>query len=247
MDTTNNKLVDIHSHILFGVDDGCETIEDSLAILEQAHRDGVKEILLTPHYLAGTSMVSSIEENKKRVKKLEQLIKQKNFGIHLYLGNEIMLCEEIVSLLKEKKCTSLNHSKYVLVELPMYNEMKNAKNIFFELLRNEYIPVLAHPERYVFLKKDLSFLKDIQEMGVLLQGNYLSIIGYYGKQAQKRLKKMLKEDMITFLGSDIHHVHSYELDKAYKKIKKIIGKDEAKLTKLFIENAKKILYNSDVN
>ena len=246
MHTMNNNLKDIHSHILYGIDDGSKTLEKSINMLEIAVHDGVSDIILTPHYIYESDYNCNNEEKKKRFAELQKVVKKKELPIRLYLGNEIMLCENIVKLLKKGECMSLNNSRYVLVELPMHNELLNAKNILFELLKNDYIPVLAHPERYTYLSSDLSFFKEIQEMGVLLQGNYKSLLGKYSKDAKKRLKKMLKNNMITFLASDMHHGESYDLEAAYKKVTKIV-KNKTITHQLFVENFDYILYNKEIS
>jgi len=242
MDITSSNLKDIHSHILYGIDDGSKTIEDSIEMLKQAIHDGVSDIVLTPHYIYESEYSCNNKEKNVRFKKLQEAIKKENLSIRLYLGNEILLCDNIVELLKKKECMTLNNSRYVLVELPMHNELLNAKNIFFDLVRNGYVPVLAHPERYPYIKKDFLFFRELIDMGVLLQGNYKSLFGHYGSDAKKRLKKLLKQDMITFLASDTHHKYGYELDEAYKKTLKII-KNTKKVRQLFIENIDFILYN----
>jgi len=246
MDITNSNLKDIHSHILYGIDDGSKTIEDSIKMLELAIHDGVSDIILTPHYICNSEYSCDNKEKIIRFNALQKAIKKENLSIHLYLGNEILLCDNIVDLLQKKECMTLNNSRYVLVELPMQNELLNAKNIFFDLIRNNYIPILAHPERYPYLKKDFSFLKELIGMGVLLQGNYKSLLGHYGNDAKRRLKKLLKRNMITFLASDTHHKKDYELSEAYKKVLKIVKK-EAKVRQLFVENINFILYNIELS
>lgn len=246
MDTTQvSKLKDLHSHILFGVDDGAETLEDSLKIIRQASEDGVTDIVLTPHYIYESAYVSNVEHNKKILKKLKEKVKTENIKVNLYLGNEIYLTDNVLELLKKQECATINETRYVLIELPMHNEMLNAENVIFDLIRNGYLPILAHPERYSYFQDNFEKIKHLEEMGVLFQGNYKSLFGKYGSNAKKVLRRMLKERMITFLSSDVHRGSSYELDKLYKKLKWIY-KDKNIITDLLINNFEKVLNNEEI-
>ena len=245
MNTTNSNLKDIHSHILSGIDDGSSSATESIKILKLAVHEGVSDIILTPHYVYKSDYACNNKEKKIRFEVLEELVKTRNLPIRLYLGNEILLCEQILELLESGECMTLNHSRYVLVELPMNNELLNAKNILFELINHEYIPILAHPERYHYIPDDSTFFDDLIDMGVLLQGNYKSLFGKYGKSAEKRLKKLLQKHMITFLASDTHHAEAYDLKTAYKKTLRVV-KDKELVHKLYVENFDYILYDRDV-
>ena len=245
MSTMNSNLKDIHSHILSGIDDGSESAAESIKILKLAIQEGVSDIILTPHYIYGSNYACNNKDKRIRFEVLQELVETRNLPIRLYLGNEILLCEHILELLENGECMTLNHSRYVLVELPMNNELLNAKKIFFELVSHEYIPILAHPERYHYISEDSTFFEDLVDMGVLLQGNYKSLLGKYSKGAERRLKKLLQKNMITFLASDTHHAEAHDLKKAYKKTLKII-KDKERVKKLFVENFDYILYDKDV-
>ena len=119
----------------------------------------------------------------------------------------------------------------------MYN---NTKSIFFELIRQGYTVILAHPERYRYMSKYEEKLEELLEMGVLLQGNYRSLFGYYGKDAKKALQKLIKKKQISFLGSDIHKNDGYNLKKLEKKILRL-SKDKDYTESIINGNAKKIL------
>ena len=245
MSTMNSNLKDIHSHILSGIDDGSSSATESMKILKLAIEEGVSDIILTPHYVYGSNYACNNKDKRIRFEVLQELVETRKLPIHLYLGNEILLCENILDLLENGECMTLNHSRYVLVELPMNNELLNAKNILFELINHEYIPILAHPERYHYIVDDSTFFEDLIDMGVLLQGNYKSLLGKYGKTSEKRLKKLLQRNMITFLASDMHHAEAYDLKTAYKKTLRVV-KDKELVHKLYVENFDYILYDRDV-
>lgn len=245
MDTTKIKLNDIHSHILFGIDDGASNIEESLKILQSAYKEGVIDIILTPHYMPNTKYVVDNKTKLDLMNKLKLKLREEDININLYLGNEILINENIVEDLKNNKCMSLNNTKYVLVEMPIGNYMNSSLNIFFELIRNGYVPILAHPERYIYFQKDYDLIDKYLELGVLLQGNYKSLFGKYGKYAKKLLTKLLKDGKISFLASDIHHVEDYELKKMHKKLKKIV-KDETVIDKITASNYNLLIQNKDI-
>ena len=159
----------------------------------------------------------------------------------LYLGSEIYISTDIVELLEEGKASTINGTNYVLFELPMNSKPLFAKEVVYKLIENGYKPIIAHPERYSYVKEDIEFVRELKSMGALFQSNYGSVIGMYGGSAKKTLKKLLKEDLISFLGSDVHAV-----GQIYPKVPKILRKLEKwispkKLQELTTLNAEKVL------
>ena len=137
-------MIDIHSHLVYDVDDGARTLEDTLYMLKEAEKAGFTDIILTPHYMENYYEVPSSEISDKieNIKKNAQNIK-----IKLHQGNEIYATENIVELLNSNIAMSLNNSRYVLFELPMKNMPMNLEQIFYLLLQAGKLPVIAHPER----------------------------------------------------------------------------------------------------
>ena len=216
-------MKDIHSHILNGIDDGARTIEESLELLRKAELAGITDIVLTPHYIKNTRYNCNNRNKSTIARELVKRMKEEDIKIKLYLGNEVFIDEEIIKLIREKEIATINNTRYILVELPMNSALNNAIDIMFDLIRHGYIPILAHPERYTYIQNDISKLDKFLEIGVLLQGNYLSLYGKYGRNAEKVLKKLLKDKKIHFLASDIHHAnHEYHLEKIEKKLLSIV-------------------------
>lgn len=230
-------MIDIHSHLLYGIDDGSKSIEESISIISKLNKIGIKDIILTPHYINGSSYVSSRKKNLELLSNLKNELKNNNIDTNLYLGNEIYIDEDIKNLVKKGEISPLNDTKYLLIELPMSGDKENYIDIFLELIELGYTVILAHPERYYSIQKDYNLIYEILEIGVILQANIGSILGDYGKSAKKTLKKLLKDDFITFFGTDIHHEKKdYAfLDKAKSKLRKYISED--KINKLLYENA----------
>lgn len=243
--TMENKYIDVHSHVLYGIDDGSKTIEDSIEILKQLKDLGFKDIITTPHYIEETKYNCNNKKKNEILKKLNQEIKKNNLNINIHTGNELYISNDILKLLEKKEVATLNNSKYLLIELPMNNEISNLDNIIFELLSNDITPIIAHPERYAYIQKDIKKAEKLVNQGVLLQANYGSIIGIYGKKEKNTTKKLLKNNLISLLGTDIHHANSkiyLNFNKIIKKLNKIIG--EKKLKEIMIENPNKILKNN---
>lgn len=234
-------MIDIHNHLLFGVDDGSKTIIESISVIQGLSEVGVTDIILTPHYINYTSHSNDKESNEKILSILRKKLEEDNINVNLYLGNEIYIDSEIIRLLKDGKISTLNNSKYILIELPMSGVYDSYMDIFLDLINIGYNVILAHPERYIAFQRDFEKLYELKEIGVLFQCNIGSILGQYGKRSCKLLKKLLKSEMVEFLATDIHHKkedYSF-IQKASKKIKRIVK--EEKLNDLLINNAKEII------
>ena len=248
-------MIDFHSHILPNIDDGSTSMEESVNLIKEAAQTGFTGIILTSHYLQ--NYYECVEEERKAL--LVELAEQtemndastRKYNVldagnkvelpKLYLGSEIYITTEIVELLKEGKASTINGTNYVLFELPMNSKPLFAKDVVYKLIQNGYKPIIAHPERYSYVKEDIQFARELKDMGALFQSNYGSVIGMYGSTAKKTLKKLLKEDLISFLGSDVHAVGQIypKVPKILKKLEKWISPE--KLKELTTLNAEEIL------
>ena len=162
---------------------------------------------------------------------------------------KLFFTNDIVELIKEKKVCTLANSRYVLIELPLFNSIipMNVYEEFNKLQDAGFVPILAHPERYDFVTKNFKSLVNLIESGVLLQSNIGSITGKYGKDAKKNVEKMLKNNMVHFFGTDSHNNTVYDVyDKAIKKIKKAIN-DEDIYEKIMYENPQRVLEDKEIN
>ena len=237
-----NNYIDIHSHILYGIDDGSRSLNESINIIKKMKNLGFNNIVITPHYINGTGYNCNNFGKKILFNYLNDKLKEENVDINLYLGNEIFIFDKIKEALENGEISSLAESKYLLIETPMQQEITNLDTCLFKLISYGYKVVLAHPERYSYFQEDPDKIKKYIDMGVLFQSNYASIIGRYGHHAMKTLKYFLKNNYITFLASDIHHEDSefYDnFDKMKKEIISIVGNDN--FEKLSYLNAKRII------
>lgn len=236
---------DLHCHLLPGIDDGSSSIEESIETLRRAEKEGVSEIVLTPHYIENTRYNCNNKNKLELFKKLKKEMSKKDINIKLYLGNENYMSMNFIELLENNEIMTINNSRYLLLEFPLNQIYKNSKECLYELVTKGYVPILAHPERYRDFQKNPSLVEEYTRMGVLLQGNYKSLLGKYGSKAKKTLKILLKKDLITFLGSDMHHTDDYEIEKALKKVKRIV-KDENRVEDISFNNFDKVIANKEL-
>lgn len=234
-------MIDFHSHILPNIDDGSRSLNETIHILKEAQKAGFTKIISTSHYIDGY-----YEADEEQRTKLINEIREKFQGIELYLGNEIYITNQMTELISEKKASTINNSKYVLFELPMNTKAMDVKEVVFRLMEKGYVPIIAHPERYKYVKEDIEYVRELADMGVLFQSNYGSSIGMYGKKAQKTQRKLLQEGLIQFFGTDVHTVENVytKMPKILKKLRKIISEEE--LEQLSTVNPQKVLDNEDI-
>ncbi len=236
-------MVDIHSHILPGVDDGIATMEDSIEVVKEAKAAGFDTIVATSHYSIPDGFV--VEENK-RIELLNEL-QSKVPEVKVLLGTEIYVNGYMDKLIEDKKASTMNNTKYVLFELPLRTEYPEAKNTILNLISKGYKIILAHPERYASMQRNPKQLEELIDLGVYLQANLLSIIGFYGKEPQKLAELLFKHNMISFIGTDIHRKGKYypNVGTARMKITSIIGEEGFK--KIAETNPKEALNNINVS
>lgn len=234
------KIIDLHSHILPGIDDGSSDFETSVELLKELASGGVTDVFATPHYIDETIYISSKEKNEKLLKQLEDELKKNDIKINIRLGNEIYITPKILDLLKNKEITTLGRSRHLLVELPMSGDFPGYQDIFLKLIRSGFYVVLAHPERYTSFQEDFSLAMELFDMGILFQSNFGSFTGRYGKKVFKLVVRLAKDKMIWGMGSDIHHVYEDSfIPDAIRKMLKYYS--EAELKKILSENPREIL------
>ena len=220
-------MIDLHSHILPYIDDGARSLEESLQLVQEGYEAGFTTIVSTSHYYL--DYYETIEEDRKaHINTILHTIKETIPDLQICIGSEIYVTHRMVSLLKDHLASSINGTRYVLIELPFEQEIPDLKNIIFTLINNGYIPIIAHPERYSYVQKNPNILLELLEMGVLFQSNYCSILGTYGKGAQKVVTKLIQNHFIHFLGSDVHRKNTIykHIPDALDELKEFISEQE---------------------
>lgn len=235
-------MVDLHSHILPSIDDGSSSALETFMMLKEAEKAGFTDIIATPHYILNATEQDKIKVINQ-IKEINNAAIEQGIHVKLHPGEEVYTVPNLADLIKQEKIVSLNQSKYILIEFAMHDKPKFIENIIFELCNLGYIPVIAHPERYDYIKKDLNMVSNWQNMGALIQCNYGSLIGKYGHTAQKLLIKLLKNKQVDFMGSDCHRAGSIydDMFEITKKFKKVVDDDYFEI--ITTSNAKRLLLN----
>ena len=209
-------MIDLHCHILFDTDDGAKTLQNSIEMIKEAEEAGFTKICCTPHYLI-PEYAKTKQENLEKLELIKEKLNEYNINVELFLGNEVYITYNICELIKCEKISTINNSKFILIEFPMNFKSVIAENEIDDLIVHGYKVILAHPERYSYVQKDIKYLDNFIQRGVYLQGNYESLIGKYGNNAKKTLIKLLKQEKIDWLSTDVHREKS-----TYTKMNKIL-------------------------
>lgn len=200
-DLIPSNYIDIHSHLIPGIDDGAKTIDDSINLINELNKIGFNQFITTPHIMppVWNNNTSTIQKGEKVV----QVALDRN-NIPFKAAAEYMLDHQFLEMLKNEQLLTLKEN-YLLVEMSYLNPPINIQEIVYEIQIAGYTPILAHPERYLFLHQNFDFYTTLKKSGCLFQLNLLSVVGYYGLPVLKTAEKLLKQKMIDFVGSDLHH------------------------------------------
>ena len=199
-------MIDLHSHILYTIegDDGSRSQEMSLDMLRMAVEAGTTDIFATPH-VNRRGIVPHWEDIVTRTEELREAAVQANIPIRVHTGAEVELNYTTLDFLgKGETRYCLNGSHYILTELTPQSDPEQTESLLYELMLREYIPVLAHPERYDLIMTHPERILKWMQKGVLTQCNAGSFIGQFGEQAKERAELLYRHQMICFLGSDAH-------------------------------------------
>ncbi|MEE3693226.1 capsular polysaccharide biosynthesis protein Cps4B [Streptococcus suis] len=227
-------MIDIHSHIIFGVDDGPKTIEESLSLIGEAYRQGVRYIVATSHRRKGM-----FETPEKVIManflQLKEAVAEVYPEIRLCYGAELYYSKDILSKLEKKKVPTLNGSRYILLEFSMNTPWKEIQEAVNEVMLLGLTPVLAHIERYDTLAFHAERVEELIDMGCYTQvnSNHVlkpALIGDRAKEFKKRTRYFLEQDLVHCVASDMHNLSSRPpfMREAYKLITEEFGKDKAK-------------------
>ena len=194
-------FVDIHSHILPGIDDGAKNISQSIQLIDGMNNLRFGKLIATPHTMAGVWDNSS-EDIKESYKSLKNKLESEQPEISF--ASEYLIDNSFLEKIQSKKLLCLIDN-YVLVELSYLQAPVNLYEILFELQLKGYLPVLAHPERYSYFFNQFKNFENLKNAGCLFQLNLMSVVGHYGIDSVRIADKLLGEKMIDYVGSDIHH------------------------------------------
>ena len=217
--------IDIHSHLLPGIDDGARSFEDTLRLTKALQDFGVSQFITTPHIIqyVWDNTHEQITSNKTTtVLELEK----NNITVPFSAAAEYLMDDQFVQLFQSHELLTLKNN-YVLVEMSYINAPIQLYSILFDLQVAGYIPVLAHPERYLFYHNNFNEYVKLKRAGCLFQLNLLSVVGYYGAEIAKIAEQLLAKGMYTYVGSDVHHdKHIASFDQKVK-LKDLVPLKEA--------------------
>ena len=197
-------VTDIHCHILPGVDDGAKNMDQSKDMLDIAYEEGIRIMIATPHHMPEDEDNASPEVIQEKVAQLQAYADEQGYDMTILPGNEVYFYSEAPELLEEGKINTMAGTDYVLVEFSPMDEGRYIRNSLAELQNMGYEPIIAHVERYDSLCKDLDRITELRDMGILIQVNVASIMGDFGKPMKAVAEKLLKKQMVDFIGTDAH-------------------------------------------
>ena len=233
-------MIDIHAHVLPGVDDGVVDLEESLAMLKNYEQAGVRAVFATSHVAPKRGYANTRERLEKALERVRHAAQEANIDVTLYLGAEIDNHPQLANVLQQ--APSLNDSRVVLLDFGM--KQADIEEVCYELSLRDYTVIVAHPERYFYITMEA--IRRLKKQGVLMQVSAPHLIKRGSKDAQKIARKMLKEGLIDFVASDAHRAKGMPGDvmkKAYQYVQKKAGTVQAE--RLFSENAKSWLLGRD--
>ncbi|EIU0339829.1 tyrosine-protein phosphatase [Staphylococcus pseudintermedius] len=237
-------MIDIHNHILVGVDDGPSTDEAMVALIQQAHAQGITAIVATPHHLNPRyhNDAKVVKEKLESVKNHPEIQK---LGISLYPGQEVRISGDMIQGIKQGTVIGLNNSKYILIEFPSNEVPHYTKLLFFELQQHGYIPVIAHPERNKVIVKNPDILYELISNGALSQLTAGSILGTFGKKIKKLSLQFIKCNLAHAIASDAHSTleRPFQLKTVIEEKK--LGPYKEKIQQL-MDNGSIMVNNSDI-
>lgn len=231
------RFIDIHCHILPGLDDGPLTIEESLKMIELAAGDGISHIFATPHIIDG------VHENKcdEIMSSVAELRKYVPDAIKIFYGADVRITFDLIDRIENGEVPTLNDSGYLLIEFPEYTVPPHVDNLIFNLRHRGITPIITHPERHLRLMHDLSALSKLRDTGALCQITAMSITGAFGKPIRKACFAMIKQELVDLVASDAHNARGRPpiLSKAYGDVKREFGSDIS--DRIFFKNPKMIV------
>ncbi|WP_062532943.1 tyrosine-protein phosphatase [Jeotgalibaca dankookensis] len=237
-------MIDIHCHILPGIDDGARSIEDSLAMAELAVAEGITHILATPHHKNGKF------ENFKHdiihhTQVLQTELNRQGIDLTIFPGQEVRLYGEVLEDMKKDEILFTDEGNtYLLIEFPTMSIPHYTESLFFQLMQAQIIPVIVHPERNQAIIEEPEILKNLIEKGALAQVTASSYVGVFGKEIAKLSSQLIEANLVHILASDAHNTRgrAFHMEEAFEKMAIEFGQGKVDQ---FKENAKNII-NGDL-
>jgi len=200
---------DMHSHLLPGIDDGSPDLETSLALIKGMMDLGYTKLVTTPHVM-GDMYRNTSEIIGQKLELVRNAVKEKGWNVEINAAAEYFLDDYVEELIKTNTPLLTISGKMVLVEFSMAYPSRGLKDILFEMQMQNYQPVIAHPERYIYLDQNKAFYDELKDIGCMFQLNLLSLSGYYGKSVQELALYLVKKGHYDLVGTDLHNFRHLE-------------------------------------
>lgn len=232
-------MIDMHCHILFGVDDGPKTVDDTIRIVEKAVKEGITDMIATPHAFSPHYNVPK-EEIEGQIRLLTDVLQAGGYPIIVHTGQEVRLHEHVIEKIIKREAMTLAGSHYLLLELPSQSVPLYTVNVIQSMLENGVIPIIAHPERNRAIAEKPERLERLIRHGALAQVNAGSLSGHFGKSVQRLSIQLVEANLIHTYGSDVHDTKARPLlfNEGLSFLKKKKNHD---MIDILLENNKRIL------
>lgn len=237
-------LVDIHNHILPGLDDGPASIEEAILLVANAVANGVTHIIATPHHKNGKYINSPLAVNEA-VASLYRELSQKRIPVRIFPGQEIFFSVNILEELENDLLTLANSGKYLLIEFPTNYIPDNTLEILYKVQLKGFIPIIVHPERNSVFRRNIHLLYEFVSKGALIQVTASSLIGVDGRSLKKYTNVLIKHNLVHFISSDAHHYlkRPFLLKEAYQYVEKKFSENHVNY---YIQNANHVIFGTEI-
>lgn len=207
--------VDMHSHFIPGIDDGAKDMAGSLQLIRKMRDFGFRKVITTPHIMSD-HFRNTPDVIRKGLADVQAAVKQEGIDIEVDAAAEYYVDDGFLRKLEEEPLMTFG-DKYLLIEISYINCPENIREILFNVQIKGYRPVLAHPERYPFWFSHMAVFRELREGGVLLQINANSLAGYYGPEARRTAEKLIDQELVDFIGSDMHKIeHAAAMERVMR-------------------------------
>lgn len=196
--------VDMHNHLLPGIDDGLSTMEQTVAFVQEMKQLGYQKLICTPHILPGVHN-NTYDGILRKLDEVKTTLLKQQIDMPIAAAAEYMVGLEFANTIKTNQPLLTFGNNYILIEMSFAAVSQNIVEVIFDLLMKGYKPILAHPERYSYYHHNFDIYEEFIGRGCLLQVNLLSLTGFYGKPVLKIAERLIKNKMVSFLGTDMHH------------------------------------------
>ena len=240
-------MIDIHSHILPGVDDGAQDIYDTLEMIRLAERSGIRAMVATPHCNIPGGYKNYFNETYiERIQLVREAVHREEIKVNILPGVEVFGTEDLPELLADGKIMTLNQSKYLLMEFSFDEDPAFVGHVLEKVAEMKAIPVIAHAERYEFVQKDPNLVYQWRKLGYPIQINKGSFQGKFGRRAEKAAYLLMDHKLVSVVASDSHspHVRTPYMEDVYEELLEMYPTNYVEM--LFNENPKRICMNEPI-